>query len=59
MTEQELIDATNLAHLRIATIIIRDCLPTRPEEKALEAEIRRSLQMWVGTLEQFVKSETD
>jgi hypothetical protein len=54
VTEQEFIDATNLAKLRTAKTIIHDCLPMRPEETVFEAEIRIALAKWISYLEPIV-----
>lgn len=54
MTEQEYIDATNLAKLRTAKTILRDCLALRAEEERFEAEIRVALTRWINYLEPIV-----
>ena len=51
MTEQEYIDVTNLAKLRTAMTILRDCLAMRPEEEKMEREIRLPLAKWIDWLE--------
>lgn len=56
MTEQEYIDATNLAKLRIAKTIVWDCLPMREDEKALSVEILQRLRQWIEKLEPIVSS---
>lgn len=56
MTEQEYIDATNLAKLRTATTIVRDCLPMRDDEKEFEQKILQALARWVGKLEKIVSA---
>lgn len=54
MNEQEYIDATNLAKLRTAATIVRDCLPMRDDEKELEQKILQAIARWVGELERIV-----
>lgn len=54
MTEQEYIDATNLAKLRIAMTVIRDCLPMRDDEKQFEQQIRQTLARWISKLEEII-----
>lgn len=56
MTEQEYIDATNLAKIRTAKVIIHDCLPMREDEEALQVEIRRALRRWEEKLEGLVST---
>lgn len=56
MTEQEYIDATNLAKIRTAKTIIYDCLPMRPDEEAMQLEIRQALRKWEEKLEGLVSS---
>lgn len=51
MTEQEYIDATNLAKLRTMKTILHDCLPMRPDEEKMEREIRLPLAKWIDWLE--------
>jgi hypothetical protein len=51
MTEQEYIDATNLAKLRTMKMILHDCLPMRPEEEEMERAIRVPLAKWIEYLE--------
>lgn len=56
MNEQEYIDATNLAKLRTAMTIVRDCLPMRDDEKEFEQEIRQALARWIDKLEKIVSA---
>lgn len=56
MTEQEYIDATNLAKVRTAKTIIHDCLAMRPDEEAMQLEIRRALRRWEEKLEGLVSA---
>lgn len=51
MTEQEYIDATNLAKLRTMKTILHDCLAMRPHEAEMEREIAQSLAKWIEYLE--------
>lgn len=55
MTEQEYIDAINLAKLRTMKVILNDCLPMRAEEQALETDARIALAKWIDYLEPVVK----
>jgi hypothetical protein len=50
MTEQEYIDATNLAKLRTMKTILHDCLAMRPEEAAMEKDARIALAKWINYL---------
>ena len=54
MTEQEYIDATNLAKIRIAKTVIHDCLAMRHDEQGLQIEIQRALRRWEEQLEALV-----
>lgn len=56
MTEQEYIDATNLAKIRTAKVIVYDCLPMRADEQELQLEIRRALRRWEEKLEGLVRT---
>jgi hypothetical protein len=56
VTEQEYIDATNLAKLRIAKTIVWDCLPMREDEKALSVDLLVLLRKWIEKLEPIVSS---
>lgn len=56
MNEQEYIDATNLAKLRTATTIVRDCLAMRPGEDLLQKQILLNLSRWVDFLEPIVQT---
>jgi hypothetical protein len=51
MTEQEYIDATNLAKLRTAKTIVYDCLTMSAHEEEHQKEIRRALTKWIEYLE--------
>lgn len=51
MTEQEYIDATNLAKLRTARSILYDCLPMRPEEEAMQKLALAQIRKWIEHLE--------
>jgi hypothetical protein len=51
MNEKEYIDATNLAKLRTAYTIVKDCLPMRLEEESQQILIRRALRNWIDELE--------
>jgi hypothetical protein len=56
MNEQEYIDATNLAKLRIMrNFILNDCLPMTEEEKLMEREIAIALRKWIEHLEPKVR----
>jgi hypothetical protein len=56
MIEQEYIDATNLAKLRIMKhFILKDCLPMIDEEKQMERDIAIALQKWIDFLEPKVR----
>jgi hypothetical protein len=55
MTEQEYIDATNLAKLRTAKVIVYDCLPTTEHEETHQLEISRALAKWIDHLENKVR----
>lgn len=59
MTEQEYVDATNLAKLRTAKTILHDCLPMRPEEEAFELAARIALSKWINYLEPVVAIDPD
>lgn len=59
MTEQEYIDATNLAKLRTAMTIARDTLPMRPEEEPFQKEIQMALAKWVNYLEPIVARDSE
>jgi hypothetical protein len=59
MTEQEYIDATNLAKLRTAKTIVWDCLPMRDDEKALSTEILQRLRQWIERLEPIVSTHQE
>lgn len=54
MTEQQYIDATNLAKIRIMKVILHDCLPMRPIENEFKELARRALSDWIGFLEPVV-----
>jgi hypothetical protein len=51
MSEQEYIDATNLAKLRIAKTIVYDCLAMTLAEESMQRDIRRALSKWIEELE--------
>ena len=51
MTEQEYIDATNLAKLRTAKTIVYDCLAMRPEEKTMQQAVQVAQAKWIDYLE--------
>jgi hypothetical protein len=56
MNEQEYIDATNLAKLRIMKhFILKDCLPMTDEEKQMERDIAIALRKWIDFLEPKVR----
>ncbi len=55
MTEQDYIDATNLAKLRIAYVIVKDCLAMRATEESQHLAIRRALRNWIDELEPRVR----
>lgn len=46
MTEQEYIDATNLAKIRTCRTIMRDCLPMREEENFWSIDAMKYLSQW-------------
>ena len=50
MTEQEYIDATNLAKLRIAHHAVHDCVFMRSAETVSEGQIRAALMRMIETL---------
>lgn len=54
MTEQQYIDATNLAKLRIMLSILRDTLAIRGEEEHVQTAIMRLLRQWTDYLEPIV-----
>lgn len=54
MTEQEYIDATNLAKLRTAYTILHDCLAMREEERTMQRDVRTALRKWMNHLEPIV-----
>lgn len=51
MTEQDYIDVTNLAKLRMMQTILRDVLAMRPEEESIQKDIGIPLAKWVERLE--------
>lgn len=57
VTEQEYIDATNLAKLRTAKTIVWDCLPMREDEQVLSGEILQALRKWIEKLEPIVSPD--
>lgn len=57
MTEQEYIDATNLAKLRTMKAILHDCLPMRPDEQGYEMGVRLALAKWIDYLEPVVRAD--
>lgn len=59
MTEQEYIDATNLAKLRTARTILYDCLSMRPEEQSMQKEARIALAKWISYLESIVAANPE
>jgi hypothetical protein len=54
MSEQQYIDATNLAKLRIALQVIRDTLPMRADEETIHLSLRKQLRAWIQILEPIV-----
>lgn len=54
MTEQEYIDATNLAKLRTIRAILYDCLPMRPQEEASQKLALAEVRKWIEYLEPIV-----
>lgn len=57
MSEQQYIDATNLAKLRILLNIARDVLPMRVEEQSKQVVIRAVLCEWITYLEPVVAGQ--
>lgn len=57
MSEQQYIDATNLAKLRILLNIARDVLPMRVEEQSKQVVIRAVLCEWIAYLEPVVAGQ--
>lgn len=57
MTEQDYLDITNLAKLRLALLAVRDCSPARPIEHELERQIRRGLAEWISSLEDLTQQK--
>jgi len=51
MTEQDYIDVTNLAKLRMMQTILRDVLAMRQEEQSIEKDIGIPLAKWIERLE--------
>ncbi len=57
MTEQEYIDATNLAKIRTAKTIIHDCLAMTKDEEGMQTAIRVALRRWEERLEAAVRTD--
>lgn len=55
MTEEEYIDATNLAKVRSAKAIVRDCLSMSEHETAIQRDIQYLLSRWEGILSEAAK----
>ena len=59
MTEQEYIDATNLAKIRTMKAILHDCLAMRPIEEEFGKRASATLYDWIWYLESVVNSPLD
>ena len=59
MTEQEYNDVHNLAQLRAAVGIARDCLAVREEEEVFRQEITVAIIKWIDYLEAIVSYTPD
>lgn len=57
MTEQEYIDATNLAKARTAKTIIYDCLAMNPVEERMQRDILTALAKWIEHLEPIISPQ--
>lgn len=57
MTEQEYIDATNLAKLRSTKNVLRDVLPMTPAEETLFRKAMIALTEWEDELTKKVKTK--
>ena len=58
MTEQEYIDASNLAKLRMMQTILRDVLPMRPDEESIGKDIGIPLDKWIERIRERIPSLT-
>jgi len=56
MTEQEYINATNLAKLRTMQTILHNCMPMHPDEQGYEMGLRLALAKWINFLEPIVRA---
>lgn len=54
MTEQEYVDATNLAKLRASYVLLHDCLAMRAQEEGLQGDAKSALRRWIDQLERTV-----
>lgn len=54
MTEQEYIDATNLAKIRTAKVILHDCLAMNDKEAGWQREAMYALTKWEAHLDSIV-----
>jgi hypothetical protein len=59
MTEQQYIDATNLAKIRVMMTVLWDTLPMRPDEESMHTTVRRALRAWIDYLEDIVRCNTE
>jgi hypothetical protein len=57
MTEQQYIDTTNLAKVRIAVTVVRDTLAMNSDEEAYRSTALRSLLDWQEKLEALVRTQ--
>lgn len=59
MTEQDYIDVTNLAKLRMMQTILRDVLAMRQEEESIQKDIGVPLAKWIERLERSAPKLTE